>query len=486
MNKDGSITIGDWNKGMVKHPIFGFGLIQGLEVFEDRGIAKLTKKQEEYLSTTQMPVAIVKSIQGSIFTLTGYTGSGSLYKNGTEIQTGLTNAWDLCIWHDYLWVSNSSVISAYGPLSAGANAQYFGNIVTGFETSYWGKMIVGQDDYLYRTNGNLVEKLEFTSGGTVGVAPVIASNAQLDLKDGQFATTLVEYGDKIMIGTGGGANYADHGNFYNGKVYGWNRENGTLGNSGLADFPVDFNEKGVHQMISHANKLFVVAGVTGNIYMTDGTNYTKIATIPAIKTNTFGGMEYTPNAISISTRGTLLIGNISLDTYTKAGIWEIDINDSSYPVVLRNTISSGDVNSASGRVGVSVVTPFATGWRNLSDYGVDTEHASQLTSGFGGVIESRMFKVGRANEKGTFQHLEWCLSEPLVSGQSIRISFRKNNVDDYTLINTWDYATLGAIISFEDIAGISDGEYIQVKIELDQETNTLYGSNINLISVNIW
>ena len=97
-----------------------------------------------------------------------------------------------------------------------------------------------------------------------------------------------------------------------------------------------------------------------------------------------------------------------------------------------------------------------------------------------------MVKVGTFNNKKTFEHIEWCLAEPLVSGQNIRISYRLNNKDAYTPVGTWGYSTQGSVLSFEDIAHITDAEYVQLKIELDQALLTVYGSNINLISVRLW
>ena len=104
---------------------------------------------------------------------------------------------------------------------------------------------------------------------------------------------------------------------------------------------------------------------------------------------------------------------------------------------------------------------------------------------FGGVIETEMVKVGRFNGKKSFDNSEWCLAEPLVEGQGIRISFRLNNKDPYTLIGEWDYSTIGGQLSFEDVAQIKDAEYVQLKIELDQDLLTVYGSNINLIYVTL-
>lgn len=57
----------------------------------------------------------------------------------------------------------------------------------------------------------------------------------------------------------------------------------------------------------------------------------------------------------------------------------------------------------------------------------------------------------------------------------------------YTLLTTWSYSNLGSVISFQDdTISIADCEYLQLKIELDQPTNTVYGYNLNLINLKLW
>ena len=498
MDKNGVVTFSNWNKkGMQKHPLYGLGLVQNLEIFENKGLASLAPKTTLQFSPSAFPIAMEKDIYNNIYTATAITGIGVVYKGSNIIQSGLSNIWDMKIWKDYLWVRHSTLLSAYGPLSAGASAQWFGTVASGFNGSYWGKLLVGQDDFLYAGNGNSVAKITYSTGGTIGVAPTVSTNlTALDLKDGQFVTTLVEYGTKIMIATGGGAGYNDMGQNPNGKLYPWNRQLGTLGNPGLADLPVDFNENGIYQVITHANRMFVVAGTLGNVYESDGTNYRKIATLPVSKQGILSPIELFPNAIGISNKGTLLIGVVSLGQYTKGGVYEIDISDPEFPCCLKNTISTGNIFSTAGRVGVGVIynSDYQTlyiGWRDDASYGVDNTSFTLYTS-YGGVIETELVPVGSYLKKKSFAHLEWCLSDPLVLGQNIRISYRKNNTEDYTLIGTWGFTTatgikgLGSVLSFEDIAGIADCEYVQLKIELDQAVSAIYGSNINLISAKIW
>ena len=217
----------------------------------------------------------------------------------------------------------------------------------------------------------------------------------------------------------------------------------------------------------------------------------KISTIPYTQTGVNYNSTVYSNALAISARGNLLVGiSGDLNTKSSTGIYEIDINDPAYPVsyCVNSGVTVGtDSTPTQYKVGFVNSKNYQTirsGWSSGTTYGVD-ETDYRMYANYGGVIETPMVKVGRFNEKKTFQHIEWCLAEPLVSGQNIRISYRINNKDAYTLINTWGFSTIGGKMSFEDVAAINDAEYVQLKIELDQALATIYGSNLYLINVTL-
>lgn len=489
MDKNGQLRFSDWFKGMVRHPIYGFGLLKNVEVFENKGIAKLKNRftVDTTISPGNLPLGEVYDQYGGVYTLTGETGQGALYKNGTVINSGMANARDLKIYKDYLWIRHANVISAYGPLN---NApQWFGNVVTGLDADHNGALLVGQDSFLYTTNGNEVVKLEVTSSGTPTVAPVVITNATLDLPDGQYASCLAEFGTKIAIGTHGGRYYSERGNYPVARIYTWNRQAGTLGNPGLADLPVIFNENGVNAIIQHANKLYISAGTQGNIYVSDGTNFQKISTLPFSKY----GVNYSStcyiNAIDISQKGNLLVGlSGDLSTLSFSGIYEIDLYTEGYPV-LYMTPSNATVGTESsptqfkiGFINSKNYQNTRVGYANATNHYVD---GSDFVIYPTGSIETPLVRVGNYDTKKTFQEIEFALASPLVAGQNIRISYRLNDTSDYTIIGTWGFSTLNAVISFRDTAGITNAEFVQLKIDLEQATNTIYGNNINLIDITL-
>ena len=492
---DNKVTFSNWQKGQTKHPINGNGLLRNVEVFENPGIVKLQPRSvlDSTITPTALPLAEEIDKYGNVYIATGETGQGTIYKNGVSIQSSLSNVWDIKVYNDYLWVRHGTVVSAYGPLNN--SPQWFGNVITNLESSYRGVMLVGQDSKVYITNGNNIFAFTAT-GGTPAVAPVATPSAgsgsnALDLPDNDIATCLAELGSNLMIGTGQGNSYVEIKNNRSAKIYPWDRVSTSF------RLPVVLNEKGVHQMLSFANKLYVVAGTIGNIYESDSVNYRKIATLPYTVSNYTGFIEYFPNAIALSDRGTLLVGvSVGSDGVSKAGVYEINLNDPNYPVALSRTISTGNMTSTSGRISIGYISSKTSGnvlgnigWRDVNTFGVDNTSNVFLYPNYAGVIETELKIVGSHDHKRSFQYIQFLLSDPLVSGQSIRISYRTDSKSSYTLIsptNEWSYSTIGGLLSFTDKVGIKDAILLQLKIELNQSTSTVYGNNISLISVSLW
>lgn len=489
MDKNGVLTISEWYKGQTRHPVSGFGLIQNLEVFDFAGIAKPERAlTNTNISVDTLPIAEVYDTYGNIYTATGAFASGKVYKNGTLLQSGLSSLVDLIIYRDYLWIRSANVINAYGPLN---NApQWFGNVVTGLDSQASPKFLTAQDGFIYATNGNSIAKLDVTSSGTPTVAPTVSANlTALDLIDGQYATTMEVHGNFIAIGTSTNPSYFSRNNQKGANIYTWNRQLGTLGNPGLASTCVQLNESGVNAMVQYNNKLYVQAGTDGNIYETDGVNFRLIKRIPYIEDGVEGAMTCYINSMTISNKGTLLVGVSVGSNYGYAGVYEIALTEG-YPCVLKNVISTGRKNSTQGRVGIGFVRSYwngtdgiRVGWQDVNTYGVDGQSFNKYQNT---IIETRLFEVGRKDVKKTFQRIEFDLADKLVANQSIKISYRTTASGDYTEIGTWSFATIGDSMTYADNAPIADCEYIQLKIELIQGASITFPANIKLIKVSLW
>lgn len=511
MYKDGVLTISDFGKGAANSPIEGFGHMEGVEIFDTPGVVKIANAVSGIgPSFTGLCVSTVKDIYGNYYFL---TNDGKLYVNfsGTPIQTGLGTVYDMVIAKDFLFVRHSTVISIYGPLAGPAvwygnwssNGSYLSGTPGGFSASNYGKMVVAGDpdtltDSIFLANGNRVVKLKSLTTGT----PLVATyDAGLALPDGRYATTLVSMGDKIFVGAGGGSTWATRNNYKVADIYPWDKVS-----ADAYSLPVRLNESGIQAMITDNNKLYVVAGTNGNIYVTDSTNYLKLRRLPWVQSKGFNqSMQVYPNAIAFNNAGNLLIGTSTLqDSYSTDtshqsfhGIYEVNVNALGYPTVLKHTAgSSGGLTGATTALTIGSIfsgsdDSIIFGWQSGSTYGINLTNFYCLT----GYIESPLIIVGSRIAQKTFQQIEFNLVHPLkpdaffpttADGQTISIYYRETLDASYSLIGTYTYKNLGSVIGFNDKAKMADLQQVQIKIVLTQPISSLATDNINLLNVRIW
>lgn len=494
MYKDGTLQLSEWTKGMADSPLQGFANIANAEVFESPGVLKIANRTTDASGGTTyagLCVAQVVDIYGNTYQL---TSDGKVYKNySTVIQSGLGTVWDLLIFKDYLWVRHSTVISLYGPLSTAPS--WSGNVYNGLSSGYYGKMVQDENpdgslgsEAVYVCNGNTIATIRsFVSVASPGSLTLSA----LTLPDGIYATTMVSVGNNLMIGTQKGGSWVDGTNFKLANIYSWDK---VITNS--YNLPVKINESTVQAMISDGNKLYVVAGTRGNLYITDTTNYAKIKRIPWVQLRGFNQtLRVYPNAINFNNNGNLIIGTSTLtDSFntginsSRHGIWEVGIL-SKYPVVFKNQISAGTTGSTTtlkiGSIYSGADDSIYIGWQSGSTYGIDKTDFRAYTS-YATFAESPLIVVGTRINPKTFKNLEFMLLQPLIATQGLKISYRKNLTDDYTLIGTFDFSTLGGVQSHNSKALIESAEILQIKVELTQSISVTVGNNVNLLSIKIW
>lgn len=491
MYKDGQLTISDWQKGQALSPFLGFATMRACEVFDNPGIVKIAKQNEEildYSNLQAMPVKYVKASNGDeyvlISTIVSSPGSTALYRNGVFLTnfTGSPIAYDMVEYKGYIIVSLDGALFAYG-INTGRFSQ---NWKTGFGTGYYMKMLVGQDDILYIGNGNLLASISSFVAGTAGTDPTATLNlSALDLPDGQYIVTMCELGRLLLLGTQGGTNWNQRGNQRVANIYPWDRVSASF------EIPVQMQENGIHAMLPVNNTVYVCAGTAGNIYVTDGTSYRKIARLPwSEDRNIANAIAYFPNAMATNVNNNLLIGtSIYTGTATQLGVYEISISEG-YPVCLKQVIST---NSFTGAISLGFLFTSSngstyTGFGDTGNFGIDYT-LTKAYVGFDAVIETELFRVGTSTDKKTFQHGEFILAKPLTYQHRIRISYRKDTESSYTEIGTFTFTNLGSKKSHLFTPHISDAENVQIKIELDQNEYTSPNPtdwDLELITIRLW
>lgn len=500
MDKNGNITIANPQKGIANSAILGNEAIIGCEIFDEPGILKIQAALEAdssqtnnpgYVTLTGVPVADVSSYNSDNELNRVVLTEGGQLMGGTNadfsIATNLSKGWDVCVWSSaYTVVSYAQSGTGYigviyfDPNSQGTatwNPAEIGSL-TGTHAI---KLLMGQDGYMYFTNGQYIGKITDISGTGSSITVTSTSNA-LDLKRGIYAVSMAELGTRLMIGTQRGYSYAVRQDFQGADIYPWDRVSSSF------NLPVRVNENGMNAMISHNNQIYFSAGNDGNIYVTDGTNYQKVKRLPFNRSGFYVASSWVYlNGMCINQRGNLLVGlsaNYDANSTTTTGIWEIALQQG-YPTHLPFFSRDGNLGQTSnvrfGSVRVLDDNNIAFGVQSGSTYEL-SKTSTNLNTSYTAKWRTEVFMVGTRKNRKSFSTLEFLLSKPLLANQGIKISYRKNLNDSFTTIGTYDYSTLGSVISHDTKALIADAEMVQFEISITY-SSAIFGKNLNLLRV---
>lgn len=499
MDKNGVLTISDFQKGQADSPYLGFDTIRAVDITSTPGVAKIAYRTQEATDFTAvgLPVAYTYDNYGNYYQLVADTGSGNalFYKNGTSVSSLSGRGWDMIFYKDYILIRHGSVISAYETTTT--SPTLFQGWKSGYSQTYYGKMLVSKNDgNVYIADGTSIKRLSSFVAGAPSVAPTATADTAIQLISGYAATTIAELGSRLMVGT-----QTDNSIW----ITRYASQSATIfpyriGVSATNfDNPVTIsNANSIQQIIVSNNLMYITAGLKGNLYVSDGTSYRQVKTLPyAVKDESGLGMLLYPNAITIASNGNLLIGSSSFTngytgTVTQHGIWEVNLSTGKYETNLRYIMSNGFYT---GNTQISIGFVFQTntdtvifGWGYGSDYGIDTTSAFKYAN-YAATIETQLYVVGNRLNPKTFEHIEILLGQPLTTGQGIRVSYRLTTTGDYTTIGTWTATSTSGAISIRDKALITNAQTLQIKIEMTTQENTsgiTPNQNIELLSVTFW
>ncbi len=499
MDKNGVLTISDFQKGQADSPYLGFDTMRAVDITSTPGVAKISYRTEELtgFSAIGLPVAYCYDNNGNYYQLVADTGSGNalFYKNGSNVSSLTGRGWDMVYYKGYILIRHGSQLSAYE--TNYASPTLFQGWKSGYSQTYYGKMLVSKNDgNVYIADGTSIKRISDFVAGSAGVAPTATADTAIALITGYAATTIAELGSRLMVGTQTDnsiwiTRYASQGATIFPYRIGVSATN--------FDNPVQIsNANCIQQIIVSNNLMYITAGIKGNVYVSDGTSYRQVKTIPyAVKDESGLGMLLYPNAITIASNGNLLIGSSSFTNgytgdVTQHGIWEINLATGKYETNLRYIMSNGFFT---GNTQISIGFVYQTnadtvffGWGYGSDYGIDQTSAYKYT-GYKATIETQLYIVGNKLTPKTFENVEILFGQPLTAGQGIRLSYRLSTYGDYTTIGTWDYSTVGSVISIRDKALITNAQALQIKIEMTTQSGTsgiVPSQNIELLSVTLW
>lgn len=493
MQKDGSIIIGDFNKGIGESALFGAEAIVGMDIFDEPGILKIKDaglEASDYYNTIlgfDKGILLAETVNENGI-VSNTTDTGLIIHNDAILTGPFTKGWDCLTWDNdftvYSYVEGGSGKIGIVSRKTGS-AVWHAAKITSLTATHYIKLLKAQDGYIYFTNGRYIGRITNISEAA-GVVTVTSTSNALDLTLGVYATTICELGGDLLVGAQKGLNYEAKVDFQFANIYKWDRTSSSF------RLPMQVNEFGINAMLQKDNQVYFSAGVWGNIYVTDGTNFQKIKTLPFAKVKKFGVTSTVyPNAMCINQAGNLLVGlstyvNNLNDGSTKFGVYEIFLTQG-YPATLSYSGLDGDVGGDSllliGYVSTLYYNYLRYGMRNYDGGNVDKIMISNgpKNTNFRASYESQYYIVGTRSNRKTYQTLEFLLLEPLVDGQFIEFSYRKGIDEAWSEITSIQFGGMTGVSHLVP-AVIADAELLQIRVRMSQ-TNGSSTSNVKLLRI---
>lgn len=314
--------------------------------------------------------------------------------------------------------------------------------------------IAAQDDAVYFCNSNFVGSLLVNAGSTFD--PTSSSSytynaSALKIPAMDRTTWLSELGLNLMVG--GTLN----------RLYPWDRKSPSF------SLPLILPENNTAKIVTSGSLTYLFVGNRGRIYVTNGASVELFKKIPDQTAGvpdpyyTWGGAMYWKNQLYFGVQATTNAGG-TLSTH--GGVWAIDLTSNALRGV--NTLSytgyTGSVPVLAPNITTAtpVGTGYYAGWLNSSTPGLDvTTNAPYVSTE--PRIDTDIIPIGVVLNPRTIEQIEFKLSMPLVSGESVTISYRSDLTSSFTQVGTT--TTVGKT---SDIYTANFGklEWIQLRIVL--------------------
>jgi hypothetical protein len=328
-----------------------------------------------------------------------------------------------------------------------------------------------------------------------GNSTIVFTPIALILPQFEIATSIAEAGAIVVLGTKSNV------------LYPWDQ---------LDITPFDLiplPENNTSYLLTVNNMIYAFVGNKGNIYVTNGSTASLVLSVPDYCAGIagsaqsyiepyfeWGGAMYARGKVYFSIQDqTASDTNFAAKAGNCGGIWSFVPTQNFYygqdtglSLRMENISSYATLNGASSVLLVSQNqkargVQYWSGWYDgLSSvkYGIDASDFNPNPS-TPAVIETDLIPTGTLLNKTTFRQIEYKLSTPLVSGESVSLSYRLNSTGAYT--------SCGTIISegsSTDLSGylpvnFEKGQWLQLKITLTPVAATVTNSFVRLTEIRV-
>lgn len=323
--------------------------------------------------------------------------------------------------------------------------------------------IIGPDNKLYYCDGPYIGRFYQTSRNTAfdptNVNTYIQDQSPI-LPATDVAQCIAPLGNNLLIG--GKLNI----------IYPWDTFSIT------ALYPIFLAEYNVQSMVTINTNTYALVGNRGRIYYTNGSQAVLFVKIPDHLSGTvepyftWGGFTSQKNQLYFSVLATSN-GGSAINQY--GGVWAIDIDTKA--LRLTNQLSYGTYAGFA-----SVIIPnFSTnpagtglyiGWNNNSSvYGIDTTISTPYT-GSQAYIISDLIPIGTYNMPRDFERVEYRLTRPMVSGESVTMYYRLIfDSSDTGWIQIFTDNIVGAYSNSQPVS-FKNAQWLQMKVVLNSTASS--------------
>lgn len=322
--------------------------------------------------------------------------------------------------------------------------------------------MVGPDNKVYYPDWNYVGRWYQTAIGTPFVPTTLATytfdqTSVLPFTD--IANCLAPLGNNMLVG--GSKNV----------IYPWD----TFSN--LPSYPIFISEYNIVDMVTVNTSTYILAGTRGRIYITNGSQAQLFKKIPDHISGTvepyftWGGLAANKNQLYFSFQAT---DNASAALSQYGGVWAIDLD--SKALRLANKLSygtyAGYATALIAIIGAPAGSGLYIGWNsNVSTYGIDKVNGTPYT-GSEATIDSDLIPIGTYDKVREFTRLEYKLTKPMVSGESVTIKYRLIfNTSDTGYTTTLTDSTVGNY-SLSGPINFKQAQWVQFQIVLNSTASS--------------
>jgi hypothetical protein len=227
-------------------------------------------------------------------------------------------------------------------------------------------------------------------------------------------------------------------------------------------------------MVNINSYVYILAGIEGKVYKSNGTQAWQIAQVPVSIANILGGkyLEFYPGAI-IQYKGRLFFG-VSSQSTDGMGVYSL-LETSQGNILNMEHFISTETTGGTNPVIIGALLgitrdQLVVGWRDNATYGIDRTNTASYayTTNYSGFFESPLYIVGEHVISRKFNELEFYLAKELAASEGIRIKFRVNLTDTWTTLGTYTTTDIGTgkTSYHEENINIPETNKLQIRIEL--------------------